>query len=168
MSVITILRRIGRALRPDRGQVIILFAAIFTITMVAGVISVDLGFWLSERRSAVKAADLAALAGSQDLPANDQLAIDDAKAWAARNGWGDDDDETVTVSLYCSNTLSATTAGICHKTNPSSPNPEPCSVGQHCDSIKVTVKKPGTHIFSSFFGMGDINEGSGGDGGAEL
>jgi len=140
---------------------IIFFAVIFTITMVMGVLTVDLGLWLSDRRAVVKAADLAALAGSQDLPADDQLAIDNAKAWAKRNGYEDGKDGvTVTPQLFCSNTLTHAVSGICRNPNPSSPDPAPCSVGQHCDAIRVTIRKPGAHIFSSFFGMGEIKEGS--------
>jgi hypothetical protein len=80
----------------------------------------------------------------------------------------------VSVELLCSNTLPASLSGICHKQNQSNPNPETCNpiqrcpalgvnpvvTGQNCDSLSVTVRKPGRHIFSSFFGMGDIREGS--------
>jgi len=139
----------------------IMFAAIFTIIMVMGALVVDVGLWLSERRSAVKAADLAALAGSQDLPANDQLAMDNALEWAERNGYENGvDGVKVEPKLFCSNTLTQAVSGICHKSNPSNPEPEECSTGQHCDSIRVTITKPGSHIFSKFFGLGDIQEGS--------
>jgi hypothetical protein len=168
-------RLIHRVLHPDRGQMTILFIAIFTITMLAGAISVDLGLWLSERRSAVKAADLAALAGSQDLPANNAAAIRNACDWAARNGWEDGKDGVeVSVELLCSNTLPASLSGICHKQSQSNPEPETCNPVQrcpapgvnpvvpnpNCDSLTVTVRKPGVNIFSSFFGIGDIKEGS--------
>jgi len=144
----------------------IMFAAIFTITMVMGALVVDVGLWLSERRSAVKAADLAALAGSQDLPASVSKARESALNWARLNGWDDSDpDVTVTVEFFCSNTL-AQSPGICYKRGASNPDPERCPLtgeatdDDFCDSIRVAVHKPGTHIFSRFFGMGDIAEGA--------
>jgi len=144
----------------------IIFAAIFTITLVMGALTVDVGLWLSERRAVAKAADLAALAGAQNLPDNDQLAIDNAKEWAELNGFEHDPEGSgveVSVDLFCSNTLKHGVAGIICE-NTSSPDPSPCEVGDNCDSIRVTITKPGQHIFSSFFssffGMGEIKEGS--------
>ena len=114
-----------RALHPDRGQMMIMFAVIFTITMVMGVLTVDIGLWLSERRAVVKAADLAALAGSQDLPDDDDAAIQSALHWAELNGFEDGvDGVTVTVDLFCSNGLTQSVSGICR--NPHPPDPVPC------------------------------------------
>ena len=61
-----LLRLLHRALHPDRGQMVIFFAAIFTISMFMGVITVDFGLWLSERRGAQTDADLPALAGARE------------------------------------------------------------------------------------------------------
>ena len=61
------IRRAAGHLARQRGQVIILFVGIFTFIAIAGAITVDFGLWFSERRGAQKDADLAALAGAQEL-----------------------------------------------------------------------------------------------------
>lgn len=60
-----------------------------TVVFVIGVIAIDTGFWLSERRGAQKDADFSALAGAQDYLGdltNTTGAFHDAVAWAIKNG----------------------------------------------------------------------------------
>jgi hypothetical protein len=105
----------------ERGQVLILFVGVITILFVAAIMAIDYGFWLSERQGVARAADLGALAGAQDLPADatwpgpmNSKAVCDAPSppptdpppvgwvapdacvaafdWAARNGYKDDDE----------------------------------------------------------------------------
>ena len=61
------MRRILRRLAQERGQAIILFLIITSVTLVIGVITIDFGLWFSERRGAQKDADLSALAAAQEL-----------------------------------------------------------------------------------------------------
>jgi hypothetical protein len=56
-----------RSLSGERGQALILFVLGMTIILVAGVITVDVGLWVSERRGASKDADATALAGAWEL-----------------------------------------------------------------------------------------------------
>ena len=60
------MRKILSKLQQQRGQVILMFAAIFTVITVVGVITVDFGLWFSERRGAQTDADLPALAGARE------------------------------------------------------------------------------------------------------
>ncbi len=185
--MIKLLRLINRALRPSGGQMIVLFVAILTVTFVAGLISVDVGWWLSDRHAATKAADLASLAGSQSLlrhanrtdmdqtwpsgaeewwRTDEKTAINDACNWAALNGYTDGkDDVEVDVQLFCDPKTTNLT-GICSNTGGSpiacSPKQECASVVLHeepqvttpgCDSISVTVSKPATYVFGTYFGL---------------
>ena len=58
----TLLRRI----RDQRGQVLLMFVALFTVLTIFGVVIVDFGLWFSERRGAQTDADLPALAGARE------------------------------------------------------------------------------------------------------
>jgi Mg-chelatase subunit ChlD len=141
-----------RRLRGQQGQVIIMFVGIFTVITLMGAITIDFGLWLSERRGVQRAADAAALAGSQDLPTDDAAAIQNAIEWARRNGYDKDDPNVeVNVQLLCTNTLPASVPGICHA--------NPCRVGDHCDSIRVSVRKKSAHLFSKMFDGGDVYAG---------
>lgn len=75
--------------REEAGQALILFVIAMTIVFVIGVITVDFGLWVSERRGAQKDADAAALAGVQaylkDMT-DTAGAFQDAVAWAEFNG----------------------------------------------------------------------------------
>jgi uncharacterized protein YegL len=163
MSIVRLLRR----LRGQRGQVLVMFVGIFSLITLMGAITIDFGLWLSERRGVQRAADFAALAGSQDLlqgrptpGADESAAIQSALDWAERNGYEDGvDGVTVTPKLLCRNTLANPPADICRNSHPSSPQPDSCSVGGHCDAIRVTISKPGTHLFSKMFNIGDVQVG---------
>src|SRR6059036_1578922 len=75
----------------QRGQVLILFVMGATVIFVIGAIVVDIGLWVSERRNAQAAADLAALAAATQLDPNNPNAVSDAQAkgldFAQRNGY---------------------------------------------------------------------------------
>ena len=60
------MRRIFSRLRQQRGQVLIMFAAMFAIITIVGFIVVVFGLWFSERRGAQTDADLPALAGARE------------------------------------------------------------------------------------------------------
>src|SRR2546422_4823372 len=81
----------------QRGQVLILFVMGATVIFVIGAIVVDIGLWVSERRSAQAAADLAALAAATQLDPNNANAVPDARVkgleFAKRNGYDDADSD---------------------------------------------------------------------------
>jgi hypothetical protein len=60
--------------------------------------AIDVGMFLQERRDLQNAADAAALAGAQDLPASPADAVAAATSWAQQNGIGSGELEGVTVS----------------------------------------------------------------------
>ena len=140
--------------RGERGQALILGVLGVTVILVIAVIAIQFGLWLSERRGLQRAADLAALAGAYELPADDVAASASALDWAARNGYTDGvDGVTVTTEILCK--------GGATCTNPGGPEPAPCS-GPGCDSIRVVIKKPADMLFGDIFGLGlfDIEAGA--------
>ncbi|MGD0766431.1 MAG: VWA domain-containing protein [Dehalococcoidia bacterium] len=147
MPVMRLLKRLNE----ERSQAIIMFVAIFSLVTIMGAISIDFGLWLSERHGVERAADLAALAGSQSLlrhagktepgadsKADNAAAISDACKWAARNGYQDGDLEThveVDVQLFCRNTNQTfAQQGMCLHDDSYGSQPSPCDYGyqQQC------------------------------------
>src|SRR5437870_11564900 len=77
----------------ERGQVLILFVMGATVIFLIGAIVVDIGLWVSERRNAQAAADLASLGAATQL--HNANATGDAQAkgigFAKRNGFDNSD-----------------------------------------------------------------------------
>jgi len=132
-----LLRLLHRALHPDRGQIIVMFAAIFTITMVMGVITVDFGLWLSERRGAQTDADLPALAGAREY----MLWL--AEGNRCENGGAPDQAAEAAVDNWFNLNTDQTKA-----------DPDPrytYTVQPDCPCVDVRVKHESKTLFSSFF-----------------
>jgi len=133
MSPMTrLLRLLHRALHPDRGQIIVMFAAIFTITMVMGVITVDFGLWFSERRGAQTDADLPALAGAREcmlelITGVDHPPTSAIEQWFDENNGGNAELVADKTSTDC----------------------EPQDNGELC--VDVVVRHKSKTLFSSFF-----------------
>src|SRR5881409_1482256 len=86
----------------QRGQVLILFVMGATVIFVIGAIVVDIGLWVSERRSAQAAADLAALAAATQLrdPSDpNAAAIAKGLDFAKRNGYDPDTNSDIQVRV---------------------------------------------------------------------
>jgi hypothetical protein len=156
-----------RAARHERGQVLVLFVVLISMFFVAAAISIDYGLWLSERRGVARAADMAALAAAQDLPADVSSPAFDTEAscgglaaceaafdWAERNSYGEGTGATVKVTFFCGNQLTSPPSGVCVNENANTPPyfMSPCQAEVGCDAINVTVKKPAVSLFSTFFG----------------
>ncbi|WP_418791040.1 pilus assembly protein TadG-related protein [Phosphitispora sp. TUW77] len=77
---------ISRFLRSEKGQVIVILALAFTVLLGFVGLAVDTGVMYLEHNRLVRAADAAALAGAQELPANPSLAEEMAGEYAAMNG----------------------------------------------------------------------------------
>lgn len=149
------MRAIRRLKKGERGQTLILFVGIITVIFVMAAVVIDIGLWLAERRSVQRAVDLAAAAGAQDLLVSDSDAIAAGYEWAEKNGYVDDPANLVDVDvkLLCYNHLDNPQA-ICPNSNPVGPTPcPPPPPDSHCDSLRVTIKKPSTMLFSSIFGV---------------
>ncbi|MCH7579323.1 MAG: VWA domain-containing protein [Chloroflexi bacterium] len=136
----------------ERGQAIILFVGIFSVILVMAAIVVDFGLWFAERRSAQRGADLAAAAGAQDLPLSPALAFESACAWAAANGYPNDQ---VHVEVFARDG-SGSEEGC--DSLPEEP-PTPVCESQ-CDTVRVTVSKGAPRLFTGLFGLGDFEIGA--------
>ena len=162
------MRRVASVKRGERGQAIVLFVGVLTVIFVIAAIVVDVGLWLGERASAQRAADLAALAGSQDLPLDDTAAVANALEWAKKNGYEDGANGVdVTVELLCKNTFTDAPEGICTNTNAAG-GASACSTGSGCDSMRVIIRVPGARLFTGIFGMDQIAIASGAAAGLDV
>ena len=85
-------------MRRESGQALVLAAAAMVLILGMAAMTIDVGMLLQERRDLQNAADAAALAGVQDLPASPADAVDSATTWAEQNGIGAGELEGVTVS----------------------------------------------------------------------
>ena len=86
------------------GQMVVAFALMAGVIGFAGVLALDVGLKLSDRRDAQGDADAIALAGALELPRDDlsnadaaALAIVSARLWAVANGVDPDTELTLTV-----------------------------------------------------------------------
>ncbi len=80
-----ILRKLIDSSRGQRGQVMVLAVGVLIMSLGAIMISVDVGWWLRDKRDAQNDADAIALAAVQELP--DRLAAElSGDDWAVANG----------------------------------------------------------------------------------
>lgn len=74
-------------IRSESGQVIPLVVLVALVGLLGiAALAIDVGAWLGASRKAQGAADAAALAAAQDLPASTSTAASNAAAYATRNG----------------------------------------------------------------------------------
>ena len=93
-----LLRALQRRLRDESAQIAVSFLLMSGVVALAGVLTLDVGFWLADRRDAQGDADAIAMAAAfelpvfdADLPSGNQseaagYAIAAAEAWARANG----------------------------------------------------------------------------------
>ena len=85
MSSLTIVVKLKRRARDDRGSVVVLALILMVPMLGIAAFAVDVGAWYQAKRQAQSAADAAALAGMQDLPNNPATASTDATTYASKN-----------------------------------------------------------------------------------
>ncbi len=98
---------ISKFFKDEEGQVIVILAVAFTVLLGFVGLAVDTGVLYLEHNRLVRAADAAALAGAQELPANPARAEEMAKEYVGRNGINPEqlsidisgDEKTITVSV---------------------------------------------------------------------
>ncbi len=91
--------RVVRSCRDaQRGQVLILAGLFFCVLALFASMTIDVGAFYMQRRQTQNAADAAALAGSQELPGNPDLAKATAINWVKKNG---KDPNAVTIGFKC-------------------------------------------------------------------
>ena len=126
-----------------------------TVIFLVAAVAIDISLWLAERRSVQRAADLAVLAGVQELPQSDAAAVARSIEWAELNGFQDGvGGVVVTAEALCKNSESSSPQGLC--VNGGGVEPVSCS-GSGCDSLRVVVKKPADLMFASIFGIASFN-----------
>ncbi|MCH7835979.1 MAG: hypothetical protein IH864_03845 [Chloroflexi bacterium] len=83
--MLTLLRRLFDHARGQRGQVLVMGVGVIMMGLGAIMISVDVGWWLRDKRDAQNDADAIALAAAQELP--DRVAAElRGEDWAVANG----------------------------------------------------------------------------------
>src|SRR3990172_7630071 len=118
-----------------------------TVVFVVGALTVDFGFWFSQRRGAQTAADFAALAGAQafldDLNGQNR-AFDLAVDFAGRNGVDPHKIDTSSTS-NCSpgNSCINTGTGNCREDGSDTDMPW----------VEAKIRRPGPALFASIFGI---------------
>jgi hypothetical protein len=122
-------------LRSERGQALILAALAMVVLLGFAALSIDVGYWYSQKREVQKAVDAAALAGAQELPDDFVMAESKAREYLAKNGVTDDD--TISVTFRCTSTYQI----AC--------NP---AAGKW-DTIVVEVERPAQAWFAKIFGI---------------
>jgi hypothetical protein len=144
----------------ERGQVLLVAVVAVTIIFFVGVITIDVGLHLVEKRGMQRAADFASLSGSLELPGDATRAREVAMEWASRNGYTHGaNGVTVEVQMLCSNRIPNPPAGICRNTSASGPGI--CTPEVGCDSMRVIIHKPGVRLFSDIFGAAGVQVASG-------
>lgn len=127
--------------RGERGQTLLLFVAIFSVTLVLSAFAIDQGMWLGERRIAQKDADAAARAGAYvyltDL--DDFFGAEEAaQQWAEANG--------VTVAAtqteFVANNVCVDYAGQ----------------SRNLPSVTAQINNPGGSLFASLFGIDGLQD----------
>ncbi len=86
--MLTLLRRLIDSIRCQRGQVVVIAVGVMALGLGAIMISVDVGWWLRDKRDAQNDADAIALAASQEIgdPSQRGLAVAAGLDWADFNG----------------------------------------------------------------------------------
>jgi hypothetical protein len=122
-------------LRSERGQALILAALAMVVLLGFAALSIDVGYWYSQKREVQKAVDAAALAGAQDLPDDYVMAESKAREYLTKNGITDED--TISITFRCTSTYQAS-----------------CNPGANkWDTIVVEVERPAEAWFAKVFGI---------------
>ena len=123
----------------ERGQSMPLMLTAMGLALIGGVLVVDIGLLLDERRQAQGAADFAALAAAQDLPrsaTDPDVLVKIASA------------ETVAHEYLEWNGFDETEPDVTHIVN--------STYAGDVDKIEVMVRRTRPWLFGSLFGLGDI------------
>jgi Flp pilus assembly protein TadG len=80
-----LLRRARGRCRDERGSVLVITAVAMVAMLGMAAFTIDVGSWYQVKRHVQEAADAAALAGAQDLPASEATATADATAYVTKN-----------------------------------------------------------------------------------
>jgi hypothetical protein len=138
----------------EQGQALILLMLGMTVIFVVGILAVDVGLWLSEKRGAQSDSDFSALAGAQAYltdQTNTNGAFDDAVEWAIDNGV---DPATIDGSptSTCARPMTCIDVGIGNCREDGSDSAMPW--------VEANVRHESVSLFFSIFGIGDPDIGA--------
>jgi hypothetical protein len=135
------LRKLIDSCRGQRGQVLVMGVGVLIMSLGVIMISVDVGWWLRDKRDAQNDADAIALAAVQEIgnPANRPLAVAAGLDWADFNGV--DADELAPLDCLDGERVSNF-----------------CFIDQNSDGtddmVRVKISRPSNSFISEAFGVG--------------
>lgn len=119
------------SIRSDKGQATVITAIFMVVLLGMAALVLDVGSWYRADRAAQSTADAAALAGAQALPSNPSGAGGLAIQFGAKNGGGVSPGNIAVSSGAMAN-----------------------------DTIKVTLTRPATGVFTKLFGVRSVTVGA--------
>ena len=137
------LKIISRLSRKQEGQILFLGIGLFVLVLATLIITVDVGYWLSDKRDAQNDADAIALAAAQELP-DTADAVVAGEAWAVANNI---DPATQLVPPICISDIkgSGTIVGnFCFKDESNDGLP---------DLVRVQVQRVSSSFIAGAFGV---------------
>lgn len=143
--LMTVSKFLTRLHREEAGQMLLIGVFLITTVFMVGVIVVDVGIWLSERRGASKDADASSLAGVQeyieDLSATAD-AFDSAVQWAVLNGIDPAEiDGAPTLNCSAGNSCIGVGASGCRDASDNMP------------WVEAKIRHDGASLFSGIFNV---------------
>jgi hypothetical protein len=120
--------------KSEEGQVLFILIVVITVILVVGVIVVDIGLWISERRQVQSAADMAALAAATELRNSPAAASAKGQEYARKNGF---DNAAQHISVAVTPRFSG--------------NP---------DLVEVVIEEESPALFGEIFGLANMDIGA--------
>jgi hypothetical protein len=142
--MLTMLRRIISHVRGQRGQVLVLAVGVLIMSLGVIMISVDVGWWLRDKRDAQNDADAIALAAVQEIgaPALRPLAVAAGLDWADFNGVDPSELGTPDCDPSLGEELESNFCFIDKNSDGTD------------DMVRVKVSRPSTSFIADAFGVG--------------
>jgi hypothetical protein len=149
-----VIGRAERARREERGQVLLLWVAMFTVLLAMAAMTIDRGLWLGGRREAQKTADAAARGGALVYVGNPGL---------APGGSGCNDASQQAAHIAQHNGASVPNPDSCTGTDPNTKftASETCPASSgNVPSITAQINRGEPALFSRAFGISGIDTGA--------
>ncbi len=138
---LTLPRRLIDSIRCQRGQVLILAVGVMALSLGAIMISVDVGWWLRDKRDAQNDADAIALAAVQELP--DHAAAElRGEDWALANGIDPSTEMEMTLEDCPDGDIQGNFCFIDRNSD------------DDYDKVRVKVNRPSTSFIAGALGVG--------------
>jgi hypothetical protein len=119
------------------GQGLVLGTLAMVVILGLAAMTIDVGYWFSQKGEVQKAVDAAALAAAQELPDDSTAAEAKAREYLLKNGVDEAKGDTISITFRCTSTWLV----AC---NPAT---------NHWDTIVVRVERPAQAWFARIFGI---------------